>query len=106
MTGTLSKARRQVLQQGGQALTWPHSAIRCQVWVRSEAGRAPPGALLDLREHLAGSAEAFHCQRHAGIDGNLVDDGLDLVLGDAVAQRALQMQLPLVHAVEAREHDE
>ena len=44
--------------------------------------------------------------RHAAIHGNLKQDLLDLVLGDAVLQRALDMQLQLMGPVESAEHGE
>ena len=40
--------------------------------------------LLELGEHLARDAEALDASRHAGIDGDLVQDGLDLVLAHAL----------------------
>ena len=50
--------------------------------------------LLDLGEYLARGTEAFDAERHTGIHRDLVEDCLDLVLGDAVVERALEVQLP------------
>src|SRR5512133_3995645 len=52
---------------------------------------------LPLREHVLGDLRRGHRRRPAGIKGEMRDDLADLLLGDAVVERAVEMagQLPL-----------
>src|SRR6185436_13939570 len=53
---------------------------------------------------LARVAEGVDARRDAAIDGNLEQDLLDLVLGDAVLQGALDVQLQFLRTAERAEH--
>src|ERR1044071_8217783 len=70
--------------------------------------RRPSGSLVrfDLVERLARVAECIDARRHAAIHGDLKQDLLDLVLGETVFQRALDMELQLMRPVERTEHRE
>src|SRR5512134_1523026 len=59
---------------------------------------------LDLVERLARVAEGVDAGRHAAIDRHLKQDFLDLVLGEAVLQRTLDMELQLMRPVQRAEH--
>src|ERR1700732_18477 len=59
---------------------------------------------LKLLERLARNAEAVDPGRHAGIDRDLEEDFLDLVLGEAVFQGRLDVQLQLMRAIEHADH--
>src|SRR6516165_3578920 len=59
---------------------------------------------LQLLEGLARVAEGVDPRRHAAIDRDLQQDFLDLVPGQAVLQRALDVQLQFVGPVERAEH--
>src|SRR5215831_17285077 len=61
---------------------------------------------LRLLEHLARDPEAVDCRRHAAVDGGLEEDLADLVLGDAVRERAAHVRLQLVRSVQRRQHRE
>jgi len=63
----------------------------------------PPVHLL---EGLAGDAEAVDRRRHAAINGGLQEHFGDLRLRDAVADRALDVELELVRTVQSRDHGE
>src|SRR6202040_1638936 len=58
----------------------------------------------DLLERLAGDAERVDPARDAGIDRDLGHHLADLVLGHAVPERALDMQLQFVRAIEDADH--
>src|SRR5690606_1259145 len=62
--------------------------------------------LARLLQHLAGDAEALQTHRHPAVDGNDVDRGADLLLRDAVVERAPAVRLPLVQAAERAQHGE
>src|SRR3954468_10671684 len=55
-------------------------------------------------EGVARDAEAVDPSRNAAIDGDLQEDLLDLLLGKAVFQRRLDVQLQLMGAVERADH--
>ncbi len=57
------------------------------------SGQAGSSRRLHLFERLAGDAECIDAARNAGIDRNLNQHFADLLLGDAVAQRAFDMEL-------------
>src|SRR6185312_9193020 len=57
-------------------------------------------------EDAACGLEGIEAGRDAAIDRDLQEDLLDLLLGEAVVQRAVDMQLELGAAVERRQHGE
>src|ERR1043166_9528757 len=59
-----------------------------------------------LLERLARQAEVLDPGRHAAVDRDLQQNLGDLLLGDAVLDRALHVRLELVMTVERREHGE
>src|ERR1700756_3776388 len=59
-----------------------------------------------LLERLARQPEVLDARRHAAIDRDLQQYLGDLLLGDAVLDRALHVRLELVMAVERGEHGE
>src|SRR5690348_16998190 len=61
---------------------------------------------LDHLEELARGAERIDRGRRAGVAADLEEDLGDLLLGDAVAQRAAQVRAQLVRTVEDRDHRE
>src|SRR5262245_18567036 len=63
-------------------------------------------ALLDLVERFTRVTECVDAGGNTAIDGDLKQDLLDLFLGEAVLQRALDVQLQLVGPVERAEHGE
>ena len=63
-------------------------------------------SLVDFGEHFARDAETVDAGGHAGIDRDLHEDFADLVLGDAVGQRALDVRAQFVRPVEDRDHGE
>src|SRR5437763_8096922 len=63
---------------------------------------------LSLREHVLGDLRGGHCRRPAGVEGEMRYDLADLLLGDAVVERAVQMtgQLPLPAERDQRRDDD
>ena len=59
---------------------------------------------VQLVENFFSEPEAVHGRRYAAVDGDLEKHFLDLVLGEAVVQRALDMHLDLMRAVERADH--
>src|SRR5262245_56127550 len=57
-------------------------------------------------EYFPGGAERDHGRRHAAVDRDLQEHFLDLVLGEAVVQRAADMELELVLLAERAQHAE
>src|SRR5690606_25603230 len=68
--------------------------------------RARSGLAVELCEDAPRDTEALDPSRHAGIDGDLMQDGLDLLPRDTVADRAAQVKLPFLHTVEAGDQAE
>src|ERR1700730_3836362 len=66
----------------------------------------PTVAATLVLEDLFGAAESDHRGRHAAVDRDLQEHFLDLVLGEAVVERAADMQLELVLLAERAEHPE
>src|SRR3979490_3156185 len=65
---------------------------------------AVSGFCFNLVERLARIPERIDSRWNAAIDADLKQDFLDLVLGDAVLQRALDMQFQFMRPVEGTEH--
>ena len=59
-----------------------------------------------LCEHLFGAAERDHRRRHAAVDRDLQEHFLDLFLGQAVVERAADVELELVLLAERAQHAE
>src|SRR3954464_14253399 len=57
-------------------------------------------------EHVARGLEGVEAGRDTAIDRDLQEDLLDLLLAEAVGQRAVDVQLELRPAVQRREHRE
>jgi hypothetical protein len=57
-------------------------------------------------QDLFRNAETLDTGRDPAVDGNMNEDGSQLVPAPAIADRTAEMQLPLVHAVERRNHAE
>src|SRR5712691_12413216 len=70
------------------------------------AGGRTVSANARLLERLARQAEMLDAGRHAAIDRDLQQHLGDLLLGDAVLDRALHVRLELVMAVERGQHGE
>src|SRR6185437_644283 len=66
--------------------------------------RCPRSAVLHFLEGLAGIAKTVDSGGDAGIDRDLQEDFLDLVLGQPVLQRRLDVQFQLMRAVEHADH--
>src|SRR5450631_1433351 len=84
------------------SLRWSNTTRLCPASIRRRAMGKPilprpmnpmsimvASALVDLGEYLACNPETIDARGHAGIDRHLHEDFADLVLGDAVDQRAL-----------------
>src|ERR1700744_5721013 len=67
-------------------------------------GAAHPSAVLHLLERLLGVPETVDPGGNAGIDRDLQEDFLDLVLGQTVFQRRLDVQLQLMRAIQHADH--
>src|SRR6266850_3823527 len=65
-----------------------------------------PTVRTSVLEDLFGAAESGHRGGHAAIDRDLQEDLLDLVLGEAVVERAADVQLQLVLLAERAQHAE
>ena len=67
---------------------------------RHAAGRLQVDAV--LRQHVLGDAERIHGRGHAAVDRRLQEHLLDLGRGDAVVERAAEVQPQLMRADPAR----
>src|SRR5688572_24943394 len=70
-----------------------------------DASRTRPRSLLvDLAERFLRDPERVDGRRHAGVDRDLEQHLADLVLSRAVADRAFDVDLELVRAVQRAQH--
>src|SRR5690606_20130142 len=67
-------------------------------------GTKAPLLLVHVREHFRGTAEGLDGRGDAGIDADLEEDLLDLVLAHAVVDRAADVQLELMDAADRAQH--
>src|SRR5256712_12740944 len=65
-----------------------------------------PFSRLAVFEYFPGAAECHHGGGHAAVDRGLQQDLLDLVLGEAVVQGAVEMELQLMLLAERGQHAE
>src|SRR4051794_735292 len=75
----------------------------------SAGGAISPGVdslTIDLLERLAGDAETVDASRNAGINGDLEENLLNFVPGQAVLECRLHMQLQFVRTVQRAYHSE
>src|SRR6266446_443600 len=94
-----------ILSAAKDLMAW-QAEIRWQPAMRSFATLRTTALDPTFLEDVAGGLEGVEAGRDAAIDGDLQEDLLDLLLGEAVGQRAVDMQLELGPAIERRQHGE